>query len=182
MINEIVTVDFLNKSVSNTFIVHDVNEEKGTAYLYHPLFDKCFIEVELENLDTTAPNIKDSTEKCLDFAKSGEIHLDYNMLADLEALCLYFVVKRQLTPKQKSTLANICGRLAMIHFNDSIEEAMKYASINNAILDDFNRMWYNNFHGLFKGKQPLTSKKQRAAIFNMAGFALAELTNPKAPK
>lgn len=182
MEGKIVTLDIDNKNVSNTFIVHEVNKDEHTAYLHHPLYEECFIKVCLDDLDTVAPNIKDSTEKCLDFAKEHISNLDYNTTGDLEALCIYFVIKRQLTPKQKSTLAKICGSLASIQFNDSVDDAMRYIKENQAVLDDFNRMWFNNFRGLFNGSQAITSNKQRTSIFNMAGFVLAELSNPKASK
>jgi hypothetical protein len=41
-------------------------------------------------------------------------------------------------------------------------------------------MWYRNFQGLFSGRQPITSKKQRASIFNITGFVMAELETPVA--
>ena len=56
---------------------------------------------------------------------------------------------------------------------------MKFIVENQGLFDEFNAMWFNNFDGL--GKQPITSKKQRSSIFNMAGFLLAEL-NPTAVK
>lgn len=177
----IVTINLENANASNTFIVHEVLSD-GSVLLEHPLFNEIIVRHHKEDLNTVVANIKDSTEKCLDFAKNRSDFLDYNMKGDLDALCMYFIVKRQLTPRQKSTLSRICGVIAAIEFNDSLQDAMNFISKNEAMLDDFNRMWYNNFQGLFKGKQAITSNKQRASIFNMAGFVLAELTNPKASK
>jgi hypothetical protein len=59
---------------------------------------------------------------------------------------------------------------------------MRYVTENNAVLDDFNRMWYTNFRDLFSGRKQLTSPKQRSAIFNIAGFVLAELESQKTKK
>ena len=177
---KIVTIDFKNQTVSNTYLVHKVLED--TCLLTHPLFPECLIEKPTRLLDQVAPNIKDSTEKCLDFSTQNKKSLDHNSLGDLDALCAYFVVRRQLTPKQKQTLSCICGNIAEILFNDNIEETMRYVSANSSALDDFNRMWFNNFKGLFTGQQPITSKKQRSSIFNMAGFILAELSNPRVNK
>lgn len=177
----IVTVNLENRNASNTFIVQELLDD-GSVLLEHPLFNDIIVRYNQSDLNTVSANIKDSTEKCLDFAKSRANHLDFNMKGDLDALCMYFIVKRQLTPRQKSTLSKICGVLAAIEFNDSLKDAMEFIAKNETVLDDFNRMWYNNFQGLFKGKQAITSNKQRASIFNMAGFALAELTNPKAAK
>lgn len=177
---KIVTIDFGKRNVSNTYIVKKVIG--STCYLFHPLFPECLIEKDLEELDKVSSHIKDSVEKCLDFAKSNTWSLDPNSVKDLESLCLYFVVRRQLTPRQKNILSNICGLIASSNFNDDIEETMQFIVKNDVILDDFNRMWYNNFKGLFTGKQLITSKKQRDSIFNMAGFIMAELENPKANK
>ena len=69
------------------------------------------------------------------------------------------------------------GFIAITKLQDDISNAMALISKNAAILDEFNAMWYNNFSGLFKRNQPITSKKQRQAIFNIAGFVLAELEN-----
>lgn len=179
-IGDIVTVSFDNLVSSNTFIVKDFNQNE--ALLYHPLFPSVYIKEELNNLNLVAPNIKDSTERGLDFANANRKYLDYNTIADLESLCLYFVVKRKLTPRQKFSLANMCGTIASHMFNNDIKAAMTYITRNEGILDEFNSMWYRNFNGLFTGKQPITSKKQRAAIFNIAGFALAELEIPTTAK
>lgn len=180
-LGSIVTVDLENKNASNTFIVKSLlNDEE--VLLEHPLCPDIYFIYNKDRINISSPRIKDSTEKCLDFANDNSANLGFNMRSDLESLCMYFVTKRQLTPKQKSTLSQICGTLATIHFNDNLNDAMSYITKNNAVLDDFNRMWYDNFKGLFMKKQHITSKKQRAAIFNMAGFVLAELTNPKAPK
>ena len=178
--DDVVTVQFENVVSSNTYIVDTV--EKDSALLKHPLYDTCLLRYPLDTLNTVAPNVKDSTERSLDFARSNRKFLDYNTNADLDALCLYFVIKRKLTPRQKTILSNICGTIVSIKFNNDVKEAMNLITKNAGVLDDFNAMWYNNFSGLFSGKQPITSKKQRSAIFNMAGFVLAELETPTALK
>ena len=100
----------------------------------------------------------------------------------ISALCLYFVVRRKLTPRQKNLLSNICGQIAGIKLNDDIKYAMSLVASHEAILDEFNLMWYRNFSGLFSGRQNITSRKQRSAIFNIAGFVLAELERPSVSK
>lgn len=175
--NSIVTVDLGNSS-SNTFIVD--SDEGETALLTHPLAKGILIRVPKTRIDRSAANIKDSTERCIDYANANKAYLDYNTGEDLESVGIYFVLKRKLTPRQKQTLANICGIIASVKFNNDLREAMNFVTKHSSILDEFNAMWFNNFKGLFSGAQQVTSKKQRGAIFNIAGYVLAELENPTA--
>lgn len=175
---EIVTLKFDNVVSSNTYVVE--SDDGDTVLLYHPLFPTALIRTQKQRLDLVSPNVKDSIERALDFVKSSGQYLDYNTLADHEALCVYFVIRRKLTPRQKNALSNICGTIASIKLNNDIKAAIDLVTANSAVLDDFNMMWFRNFSGLFSGKQPITSKKQRAAIFNIAGFVLAELERPSA--
>lgn len=177
---EVVTVTFQDKVSSNTFLIQaDLGDE---VLLNHPLFPECLLKYNKSVLDTVSANIKDSTERGLDFARSKASYLDYNTLADLEALCMYFIVRRKLTPRQKNILSSINGTIASILVNNDIRIAMDTVKENAALLDDFNAMWYRNFQGLFSGKQQITSKKQRSAIFNITGFVMAELERPTANK
>lgn len=176
--NEVVTVTLDdNNDSSNTYVVYEVLSD-GRCLLFHPICPNTFIIRNIDDLNKVQPNIKDSCERNLNFAESNKEYLDYNTAIDLEALSLYFAIKRKMTPRQKYILSGICGNIASIKFNNDINKAMQYITKNQGILDDFNKMWFNNFKGLFSGQQPITSKKQRAAIFNMAGFAMAELYNP----
>lgn len=171
-----VTVKFENIVSSNTYVVE--SDEGETVLLQHPLFPICLVRFAKEMVDTVAPNVKDSTERSLDFVKKNAQYLDYNTQADHEALCLYFVVQRKLTPRQKNLLSSMCGNIASIKMNNDVKAAMEFVKTNAAVLDEFNAMWYRNFGGLFAGRQQITSKKQRSAIFNIAGFVMAELERP----
>lgn len=173
--NSIVTVD-LNTTASNTFMVDSIEQE--TVLLTHPLAKGVLVRTDKNRLNTVQPNIKDATERCIDYANGNKKYLDYNTLGDLECVGIYFALKRKLTPRQKQTLASICGVIASSRFNSDVREAMNLVVKNSSLLDDFNSMWFNNFKGLFTGSQPITSKKQRNAIFNIAGYVLAELENP----
>lgn len=175
-IGDIVTIPFGRLKSSNTFIVGDLQEDR--ALLYHPLYPDIYIRESIGVLNTISAYLKDSTERSLDYVKRNSQALDHNALADLESLCMYFVVKRKLTPKQKRNLSQMCGRLASITFNDDLQEAMNFIKQHEGVLDDFNAMWYRNFKGLFTGNQLITSNKQRESIFNIAGFTLAELEKP----
>lgn len=179
-VDDIVTVKLENPAASNTYIVDTVIDDH--ALLKHPLFPRCLVKFKIEDLNRVSPNVKDSIERSLDFASRNKQYLDYNTCADLEALCMYFVFCRKLTPRQKSILSNICGTIASIKLDNDINAAMESIKENAALLDEFNSMWYRNFNGLFSGTQPITSKKQRAAIFNIAGFVLAELETPTASR
>lgn len=175
--NSIVALD-LKSPGSNTFYVD--TDEGNTVLLTHPLMEKyVLIRVDKQMItNTIGANVKDSTERCIDYAKANRSMIDHNTGNDLEAIAMYFAIKRKLTPRQKQTISNICGMIAAIKFSDDIKEAMAFITKNSLLLDEFNAMWFNNFKGLFSGRQPITSKKQRDAIFNMAGYVLAELENP----
>ena len=178
--DDIVTLKLENTTASNTFIVKSI--DNGKALLFHPLAPTVYIEEPLENLNTVAATLKDSSERNLDFARANSKFLDFNTNADLDALCLYFAVTRKLTPKQKGTLANMLGRVAAIKFDNDISAAMEYVKKNAGVLDDFNGMWYRNFRKLFSGKKLIVSSRQRDSIFNITGFVLAELETPTVQK
>ncbi len=175
--DSIVTLDLHNQT-SNTFIVDTV--EEASVLLSHPLAPGVLIRVSKDRVNNTNANIKDSMERGIDFANANKQYLDYNTISDLEAVAIYFTLKRKLTPRQKQTLANIGGIIASVKFDNDLREAMNFIAKNVVLLDEFNLMWYKNFDGLFNGKQMVTSKKQRSAIFNIAGYVLAELGNPTA--
>lgn len=175
----IVTID-ISKTASNTFFVDTVEEH--TLLVKHPLAPDVLLRYPKTLANMVNANVKDSTERCIDYAKVHSDYLDYNTIEDLESVATYFAIKRKLTPRQKKTLANICGMIALVVFNQDIKLAMTFITKNHNVLDEFNTMWYNNFKGLFRGDQPITSKKQHEAIFNIAGHALAELENPTIPK
>ncbi len=175
--NKIVTVEFGSNNSSNTFLVD--SEDGEHVLLYHPLSPTLLIRKLKSDLDLVSPNIKDSTERCLDLAKRYNAQLSHTDFCDLEAICMFFVAKRFLTPKQKNTLATICGSIASSEFKDDINQAMNFITNNSNSLDDFNQMWYHNFRGLFSKNQPITSKKQITSIFNIAGFLLAQIGNPR---
>lgn len=173
----IVTVDLKNNT-SNTFIVD--TDEGSTVLLSHPLAQDILLRKWKADINVAPANIKDSMERGIDYANNSRQYLDFNTASDLDALAIYFIIKRKLTPRQKQTLANICGVIASVKFDNDLRDAMNFVTKNMSLLDEFNIMWYTNFKGLFSGQQMVTSKKQRSAIFNMAGYVLAELENPTA--
>lgn len=177
---EIVTLDFGDLPISNTYIVDSVEDK--TLLLSHPLSPDILIRVPKNSVNKVVAQVKDSSERMLDFVRSNSQYLGYRQKADLEALALYYVVHRKLSDNQKKTLSNMTGIIASIHFNNDIQLAMKYIQNHEGLLDDFNSLWYNNFSKLFTGEKRLKSSKQRAALFNIAGFVLAELATPSTSK
>ena len=175
---KIVTLD-LSNSASNTFLVD--TDEGETILLTHPMASGVLIRVQRESLDLVGANLKDSTERCIDYANINKKYLDYNMVCDVEAIGMYFMVKRKLTPQLKSVLSNVCGKIAEHKFKGDIKKAMQFVTKNSALLDDFNLKWYITFKDLFSGALPITANRQRTSIFNIVGFVLAELENPTVP-
>ncbi len=185
-IGDIATVDFGSVRASNTFKVYrEIKYSDGretTYFLTHPLSPGVLIEKRESELNRVCSQIKCCTERSLDFVNANRDYLDFNGKADLVALCVSFVLTRKFTPKQKGVLSVLCGLVAVAKLNNDLNDAMELIVENEGLLDEFNRLWYNNFSGLFRKEQSITSGKQRAAIFNMAGFVLAELENPVASK
>lgn len=172
----------IEDSASNVFLVDTVETQTDTVLLTHPLSKKILIRANASDLNSVNANIKDSTERALDFANDNRKYLDFNTNKDIDGLCMFFVVERKLTPRQKQVLSSICGIIASVKFNNDVKKAMDFVTGNVSLLDDFNLMWFNNFKGLFTGRQPITSQKQRSSIFNIAGYIYAEQktqsTNP----
>lgn len=186
--NDVVTVELeeTNKA-SNTYLIYgyvinDDNTETGEVILRHPIHPDAMIIRPSSTLNKVQANLKDSTERSLEFAMRFDKHLDHNTKGDLEGLRLCFLVHRNLTNRQKSQLSNICGTIASIYFHNDISTAMRYVMENSAVLDSYNQMWFVNFRDLFTGKKPIVSPKQRASIFNIAGFVLAELESQRINK
>lgn len=171
--NTIVTVKFENSNSSNTYYIEqDLGE---SVLLRHPLAPECLFKFPKNSVDIVFPTLKDSLERGLTFVKNNSDYLDYETNAELEALCIYYALRRKLTPRQKYTLSNMGGVIASHTLDNDLNKAMSLVKENSALLDEFNSMWFKNFSGLFNGTQTVSSKKQRSAIFNMAGFVLAEL-------
>lgn len=175
-IGELVTLDQRSKA-SNTY-VYAGKLSNEQVLLTHPLSKDTCLLVPEGSINVCSPNIKDTTERCLDYVNRSRKSLDHNMKLDLECLSIYFGLKRQLSPNMKKVLANLSGVVAAAYFQNDVHAAMSYITQNKACLDDFNLMWFNNFRGLFNGSQPITSDKQTSAIYNMAGFVLSELATP----
>lgn len=164
----------------NTPNVYQVVEDLGENLLVnHPLFPDLLFLVAKSAVNVTAANLKNSSERGLDFVKAHKSFLDFDQCADLEALSMYFIIRRKLTNPQLKRLADMQGIIAKNLFNNDLSLAMKTINENSGILDYFNAMWYKNYSKIFSSKQAICSPKQVTTIFNMAGFVLSEMANPR---
>ena len=181
-VGDIVTTKLMDENSSNTFLVDSIlfsEPNERVYFLKHPLFPSVLIKKSESELNKISAQLKDSTERSIDFVSHNRTKLDFNSIQDLDSICLSYAVLRRLSPKQKSVLSNIAGNIARRSFSDDLAETMRFIIIHETLLDQFNRMWYDNFSGLFNGSQRVTSGKQRDSIFNIAGFIMAQLENPK---
>jgi hypothetical protein len=171
---DLATVNLGERSTSsNTYRVE--RKLDGECLLSHPLSPDCVILKPDHELNTVLAQLKSPTERCLEFSSKWRKYLDFDDACEVEALCLYFVVRRSLSARQKKNLSNLCGTIAAIYFQNEITQATKLVNENRALLDSFNQTWYNNFEKYFQGKKPIETRGARAAIFNISGFVLAQL-------
>lgn len=177
--NTIVTVEQLSGETSNTYLVEcEIGDQ---VLLNHPLMiPNVFLRVAKSRVNQVQSTLKDSVERAIDYAKTNSKYLDYNSTRDLEAIGLYFAIRKDLSPGLKNLLANVNGVIASHKFNSSLDAAMEFIQKNSDLLDDYNHMWFTNFKDIFAGKDSVKTKKQRTAIFNIAGSVLPEFENPVA--
>lgn len=176
--NDTVTVLTKERDKANSYFVDSIDENNETALLFHSRYPSILLRVSIHELEISNLLEKGSTERGLDFCFLNMEYLDFNEKEEHEALIIYFTVKRYLTPRMLHSLADMNGHIAKIRLCDDLSEAMKLITKNVPILDQYNKMWYDNFSKLFSGIQPISSKKQRTSIFNIAGFVMGELDSP----
>jgi len=178
---DLVTLTFNSHiSSSNTYKIE--RKVKGESILSHPLAPECLILRKDEELNQAFPTLQNPIEKCLIYAKSNKQYLGYNISADLEAMCYFFVIKKDLTTKQKNELYNMCGKIAATILSNSTQAAVSYIKNNKVLLDDFNLILMNNYKTIIENPNEIKSKNERFTIFNMAGFILAQLESSQGRK
>ena len=174
-VGDLVTVQLPeNNQESNVFIIDNILNDLQYA-VHHPLCPDIHINKLATELDVVTPAPKSQMQRQLEFTLDLKKHLGPDDVADLEALCMFFVVNRRLTNRQKQILSTLGGKVASEHCIQDLDIALRIVRDNKALLDDFNRMWFANFHKIFAGQREVTSKRQRSSIFNMTGFILAQL-------
>lgn len=162
-------------TVSNTYRVERKLETE--CILSHPLAPECFIIKKDDDLNSELATLKDPIEKCLYYAKKHRDYLNHVTKADLDSLCIYFVLKKVFSSKQRSELAAICGKIACIILGDNLSLAISKIKGNEALLDDYSQILYNNYKNLLENKTKIKAVSEKHAIFNIAGFILAQLDN-----
>ena len=173
---DLVTIDTDEHYVgSNTYQV--LKKLPSECVLSHPLAPECLIiKADLE-LNNTFPSMQSSIERCLKFAKANRSDLGFSTSAELDSLTYYFIIKKQLSSKQRNDLANICGKIAAIILGNNVAAAVSEIKHNKALLDEYNHSLCNSVKGVLQDPLSLEGKGQRFTIFNIAGFILAQLSN-----
>ena len=178
-VGQLVTVDLGEFcSASNTYlVVSKFKSVEGKEYcvLSHPLAPKCHIVKESDELNKVMAQLKDATEHCLDFAQKHNKYIGYKLQAELDALCLYFVIYKNLASNQKDRLALINSKIAAVIVRDDLQKAAELVKQNVALLDTFNQACYNSFKGSFEDITQANTKVKRQMIFRVAGFIMAQV-------
>lgn len=163
------------QSVSNTYVV--AKKLEGECVLSHPLAPECYIIKKDDALNDYFPTMQNSIEKCLFFAKKNKDCLGYSLASDLEALCYFFVIKKEFTPKQRTDLANICGKISSVLLGNNLSYAVTYIKQNQVLMDEYNHALFNSVKKILDDTRNLKTKVERYSIFNIAGFLLAQVSN-----
>jgi hypothetical protein len=177
-IKDLVTLDFGPYSnASNTYEVAGFGEG-DTLFLTHPLVDgNIFVAVNKESVNKTVAKMKNPTEMCLDFGKKYKDMIGYKLQAELDSLCFYFFVKKFLTPTQKESLAEICSKISIILLKNDLSQGIALVNKNNALLDDYNKILYENMKPMFEDATKINNKNKRFLIQKVVGFIMAQLEN-----
>ena len=169
----IVTVPMgLYQNMSNTYIV--ARKLPTECVLVHPIaLDCCIIKAD-EELNQTLAQAQNPVEKCLLFAKAHVNILGHSMAADLDAVCYYFVVKKNLTSKQRHDLANLVGKIASVILSNNLTAAGIKIKQNIALFDEYSFTLYQKNKNVVDRPVEIKDKVERFTLFNLAGFVLAQ--------
>lgn len=150
--------------------------ESDTVLLSHPFLRGLLLRYPSDQLDKMSPPIMSSTERGLFFVlqKHGA-YLNYYDHQSILALATHFALERKLTSDQLRVLSTVLGQIAKIELSGSLNVAMKLLLDNEVLLDEFNTTWFNIFKPYLTKAKPVYKENHRTAIFNMAGFVLAEV-------
>lgn len=178
---DLVTVNLQsNYSSSNVYMVHRKLETE--CLLSHPLAPNCFLLKADTELNQVAPTLKNAVERCMDYAHRNMEAFDANDAAELKALFSHFVVNRRLSQRQGRTISAACGKIAAANMRNNLMSAIQLVVGNKGLLDDYNLFWFERMSEVYTGKKSAVSPKQRVAIFNQAGFILAQLATNSVPQ
>lgn len=160
-------------TVSNTYKVE--RKLEAESLLSHPLAPGFLILKKDDELNSALGILQNDLEKCLSFAKKHDEYLGYSLKSDLDALCMYFVIKKNITSKQRNELSNMCGKVASVILNNNMQLALMKIRENKILLDDFNIALFNAYKEVIEDPLKIKDKSARYTIFNISGFILAQL-------
>ncbi len=173
---DLVTINLTEyQLVSNVYRV--AKKIDGECVLSHPLAPECYLIRLDTDLNNTFPSMQSAVERSLVFAAKNRELLGHTMAADLDALCYYFVVKKDFTNKQRHDLANICGKIASVVLGNNLASAIATIKKNKVLLDEYNYSMFNGVKRVIDDPLSLKNKGERYTVFNIAGFILAQLAN-----
>jgi hypothetical protein len=175
-VKDLVTVDLGKYSTSsNTYEIAGFSEDQQTAFVTHPLVDKqIFLIYPISSFNQIQAKLQSPVERCLFFAKQNREILGYKLQAELDSLVLYFFLKKGLAPNQKENLAFICGKIVSVMLKNDFQQAIDLVNKNSSLLDDFNRVWYENAKSLFEDVTKISNKNKRLIVLKIAGFVMAQ--------
>lgn len=165
----------MNPRYSNVWVVTSCSKKE--VMLHHPSAPTVHFSFSTsDEFQATEPLAvtPGPIERCLWFLVRHKASLNPNDEADLSALHLLFVQRRDLTSKQKAEIARMCGALGYKHFDGSMQAAAQHVLANQALLDDHNVVFFNSAREAFEDWRKVKSSQQRDLIFNIAGFILAQ--------
>lgn len=173
-VGDLVTVDLGSfNTVSNTYRVYEKIGNK--CFLSHPLLSDCFIVRSESELNNTIAVLKNPLEKCLTYLAENKKYLGHSAVADLEAITSYFLIRKEITLKQRTDISNMCGKVAVSILNNNLSLSTEIIQKNQILLDDYNRLLYNNFQKVIITPTLVKAKSERFAIYNLVGYVLAQL-------
>lgn len=172
---QLVTVANVNGE-SNVFVVEqELGDDK--VLLNHPLSVNAFVIKNLNELDLVQAVQKSAYERCLEYVVQNKDFFDFERKAEINCLCVSFVVNRKFTDRLRNLLVRLVGVPAKIQFNNSAKAAIEFINKNKALLDDYhNRVYHNKtYFPIFSGASRPEGGRQLETVFNLAGFLLAQL-------
>lgn len=158
---------------SNTYLVTSCPE--GSRLLTHPLAPECLIIKNESELNTQGANLQDAFEKCLNFASKHKALLGSTNVADLEALIFYFVIKKDLTSKQKSDTLNTCGIIASRLMKGDSNQALLLVKKHHILFDNVTHPSFSYVKEIVSNRYRIENKNQVYNLFSLAGYCLAQL-------
>ena len=160
------------QTMSNTYIV--LRKLQGESVLVHPIAMDCCILKKDNELNANLAQGQNPVERCLIYAKAHTDILGHSMAADLDALCYYFIVKKNFTQKQRHDLTNIVGKIASVVLASNQAAAANKVKKNAPLLDEYSNTLYQKNKHIIETPSNIQDRTEKFTLFNLAGFILAQ--------